>query len=94
MALAEIIMNSFSIHGAIVAPSFHRCGQDNKHLYCPRVAVWELVRAQAGVDGAEELLNCATDQPGREVNPLNEFSAFPGSIADEYPQLENKFVID
>lgn len=77
-----------------MAPSFHWCGQDNKHLYCPGVAVRELVRAQAGVDGAEELLNRATDQPGREVNPPNEFSSFPGSISDEYPQLENKFVID
>lgn len=84
-------MNLFTIHGAIVAPSFHGCGQ---HLHCPRVAVWELVRAQAGVEGAEELLNCASDQADREVNPLNEFSSFPGSISDEYPQLENKFVID
>lgn len=58
------------------------------------MAVQELV--QARVEWMEQRSYYTvpqTSQAGRST-PLNEFSSFPGSISDEYPQLENKFVID
>jgi len=64
------------------------------NTYIAGTAVWEVGFAQAGADRAEKLLNHVTKQLSCEVNPLNEFSSFLGSISEEYPRLGKKFVID
>lgn len=84
-------MNLFSIHGAIVAPS---CRQGGHTCVAPGwlFGSWSEPR----LEWMEQRSYYSVPQisQAERSTPLNEFSFFSGSISDEYPQLENKFVID